>query len=157
MYRICKAFTVESAHALSKHPERCRYPHGHTRRIELVLASPTLDSNDMVCDFKWIKLAVADYLDRLDHALCVNARDPLIKSLGPDTSRLVVFEEGDPTTELMAKRIFEHLNAHLQAGRPMTTAGGVTYRIQPEVCVERVRVGETPTSWAEYTGDTIDD
>ncbi len=151
MYRVCCAITIESGHMLSKHPERCKYPHGHTRRIELVLASPRLDENDMVCDFKWIKLAVSDCLDRFDHALCVNADDPFLETAGRHKERVMVFEEGDPTTELIARRIFDYLNDRIKAAQPITTADGVTYRISQNVRVERVRVGETPTSWAEYT------
>ncbi len=150
MYRICKTFTIESGHMLSKHAERCKYPHGHTRRIELVLASPTLDKNDMVCDFKWIKVAVADFLDRFDHALCVNADDPFLETAGRHKERVIVFEEGDPTTELIAKRIFDYLNERIKAAQPIT-ADGVTYCISKSVSVERVRVGETPTCWAEYS------
>lgn len=151
MYRICKAFTIESGHMLSKHAERCKYPHGHTRRIELVLAAPTLDENDMVCDFKWIKLAVGAFLDAFDHALCVNAADPRLPALRSADSRLVVFDEGDPTTERIARRIYDHLNDRIRSGEPMRTADGVPYRIRKEVRVERVRVGETPSSWAEFS------
>lgn len=153
MYRICKVFTVESGHMLSKHPERCRYPHGHSRRIELVLASPVLDRNDMVCDFKWVKLAVQEYLDQFDHALCINAADPNLERLDPDKNRLIVFKEGDPTTELMAKRIFEYLNNCIKADQSFTTSEGIRYAIGKHLRVERVRVGETPTTWAEYAGD----
>lgn len=140
---------------LSKHPERCKYPHGHSRRVELVLASPTLDERDMVCDFKWVKLAVKDFLDQFDHALCVNANDPILATLDRELARLVVFDEGDPTTELIAKRIFNHLNDRIEAGDSFTSDAGVTYTIGRQVRVERVRVGETPTSWAEYAADTV--
>ncbi len=150
MYRICKSFTIESGHMLSKHAGRCRHPHGHSRRVELVLSAPTLDANDMVCDFKWIKLAVRDYLDQFDHAMCVNAADPLLDRIAGEGARVVVFEEGDPTTELLAKRIFEHLDRCIREGRTFSTDAGEVYKIRNEVSVERVRVGETPTTWAEY-------
>ena len=81
VYRICKSFTVESGHMLSKHPEQCRFPHGHTRTIEVVVASETLDANDMVLDFKALKLAVGAYIDRLDHAMALNSNDPLLPAL----------------------------------------------------------------------------
>ena len=152
VYRICKAFAIESGHMLSKHPERCRYLHGHSRRIELVLASPTLDENDMVCDFKWIQLAVQDFLDRYDHALCVNVDDPNREALQAHSDRVIVFEEGDPTTELMAKNIFDHLSECIRSGLSYATKTNVTYTIGPDVRLERVRVTETPTSWAEYAG-----
>ena len=150
MYRICKAFTIETGHMLSKHPERCKYPHGHTRRVELVISAPHLDDNDMVCDFKWIKLAMADFLDQFDHAMCVNVDDPIRERLGSAGDRVVIFEEGDPTTELMAKKIFDHLNEQIRSNRSFQSKMGVTYNIGQHVRVERVRVGETPTSWAEY-------
>ena len=66
MYRVCKTFDIESGHMISKHPSRCRYPHGHTRKIELVLAAEELNTGDMVVDFKWVKLAVGELLDRLE-------------------------------------------------------------------------------------------
>jgi 6-pyruvoyltetrahydropterin/6-carboxytetrahydropterin synthase len=151
VYRICKTFTIESGHMLSKHPERCKYAHGHTRHIELVLSAPTLDDGDMVCDFKWIKLAVGEYLDSYDHSLCVNANDAFLTKIGQDRTRVIVFDEGDPTTERFAKRIFDFLNDRIRSGQSFTTADGVRYSIRDCVRVERVRVGETPSSWAEYT------
>lgn len=153
MYRVCKTFEIESGHMLSKHAERCRFPHGHSRRIEFVLAAESLDENDMVCDFKWIKLAARDYLDRFDHALCVSAADPHLAKLRSFDERIVVFEEGDPTTERMARRLFEHLAGLLAAGAVYETAAGARYSIRPGVRLERVRVWETPSSWAEYSAE----
>ena len=55
MYQVCKTFEFESGHLLSKSRDRCRNPHGHSRRVEVVLAAEKLDPNDMVCNFKRIK------------------------------------------------------------------------------------------------------
>ncbi len=149
-YRICKAFTVESGHMLSKHPSVCRHPHGHTRRIEVVLSSETLDEGDMVCDFKAVKLAVGEFIEKFDHALAINSADPLRADLERVSQRLIVFEDEDPTTEVMARRIYEFLEAEVRRGGTYTDARGGTYRFPPGLEVERVRVGETPSSWAEY-------
>lgn len=54
-YRICRIFEIENGHILSKHPEKCRFPHGHTRRVEIVFEADDLDANDMVCDFKVLR------------------------------------------------------------------------------------------------------
>lgn len=146
-YRICKTFTVESGHMLSKHPERCRFPHGHTRKIEVVVSSETLDPNEMVLDFKALRLAVAGYIERFDHAMAVNSQDPLlpaIREAHPDS--LIVFEGLDPTTEVLAKDLFDHVAAVLRTG---FQDGGYTI-IPGAVTLERVRVWETPSSWAEY-------
>src|ERR1019366_3823108 len=42
-FRIAKSFTVESGHLLTKHPGACRFPHGHSRTIEIVVASDALN------------------------------------------------------------------------------------------------------------------
>jgi len=152
VYRVCKVFDIESGHMISKHPSRCRYPHGHTRRIELVLAADDLNGQDMVVDFKWVKLAVADLLDRLDHALCVNSQDPLLADLRKVSKRIVEFEDTDPTTEVMARYVFDHLGEKIRSGEALSDDEG-GYRIDPSVRLERVRVWETPTTWAEYARD----
>jgi len=150
-YRVCKAFEIESGHMLLKHPGRCRYPHGHTRRVEVVVSRDRLDERDMVCDFKAIKLALADMLDRYDHALVVNAADPLLQCLQEELKeRVIVFEGEDPTTEVMARRIYEHLSGEILAGRVYQDRDGEQYSLPHDLVLERVRVGETSTSWAEY-------
>jgi len=152
MYRVCKVFDIESGHMISKHPSRCRYPHGHSRRIELVLSTKDLNGKDMVVDFKWIKLAVSELFDRLDHALCVNSDDPLLGDVRKVTQRLVEFDKTDPTTEVLARHIFDHLEAKIRSGEPLGDADG-RYAIDRGVRLERVRVWETATTWAEYVRD----
>lgn len=74
-FRICKTIDIENGHMLSKHPDKCQFPHGHTRKVEFVLEANDLDQNQMVCDFKIIKDAIGDWLDSFDHALCMNTDD----------------------------------------------------------------------------------
>lgn len=150
VYRVCKMFEVESGHMLSKHPGRCRFPHGHSRKIELVLSSESLDEHDMVCDFKAVKLAVADFLDTFDHAMAVNSDDPSLPALREADQRVVVFEGIDPTTEVMAKRIFDFLESQIAAGGTYHDDAGHEFALRRGVTLERVRVSETSSSWAEY-------
>ncbi|MFW5652476.1 MAG: 6-pyruvoyl trahydropterin synthase family protein [Planctomycetota bacterium] len=175
-YRICKTFTVESGHMLSKHPERCRFLHGHTRQIEVVLSSEQLDANDMVCDFKTIKLAISDYIDQYDHAMAVNTADPMYPLLKERGQRLVEFKDEDPTTEVLARSIFEHVASVIErgdvysadsseSGCPSSNSApadsdGVEdasenrgYRFPAGLRLDRIRVWETPSSWAEYGRD----
>ncbi len=148
IFRVCKTFEVESGHMLHKHPGKCRFPHGHSRRVEMVVASPTLDANDMVCDFKALKLAVSDCIDRLDHAMAVNSKDPSLPGLLATKDRIVVFEDQDPTTEVLAKYIYEEVCRRV--GKDFVGDDGVTYRLPASLVIERVRVSETSTTWAEY-------
>lgn len=152
-YTVCKSFYVESGHMLSKHPSLCRFPHGHTRRVDVVLSARGLDGGDMVCDFKVIRLAVGAYVARFDHSLSINSRDPMLGEFRSFAERLVVFEETDPTTEAMAKMIFDHLAGEIAQGRTYTDADGTSYRFPEGVRLERIRVSETPTSWAEVAAD----
>jgi 6-pyruvoyltetrahydropterin/6-carboxytetrahydropterin synthase len=138
-YRICKSFEVESGHMLSKHPDRCRFPHGHSRRVDVVLSAERLDANDMVCDFASVRKAVAEHIDRLDHAMAVNTRDPNFGVLRGLSTRVVAFDGVDPTTEVLARDIYAHVERLAREGV-----------FGPGVTVERVRISETSTSWAEY-------
>lgn len=137
---------------LSKHPELCKQPHGHTRRVEVVVSANQLDSNEMVIDFKALKLAVEDFIDQFDHTMAVNSNDPLREAMEKVyPGSLVVFEDQDPTTEVLAKFIYDHIAQVLQTGFEAKSKWGTTYRIIPgQVSLERVRVWETPSSWAEY-------
>ena len=149
-YRVCKILEVENAHMLSKHPDQCKYPHGHSRKIEFVLEADSLDDNDMVCDFKIIKVAIADYIDSFDHAICVNTDDPNYDMLKKTyEGHVISFEKTDPTTEVMAREIFDTCVRHLEEYR---TAGLMKYLLRPNVRLCKVKVWETASSWAEYEG-----
>ena len=136
---------------LSKHPGRCKLPHGHSRRVDLVISSDHLDKNDMVCDFKALKLAVEDYLDQYDHALMVNSQDEFLKTLPVQyQTRLIVLDNEDPTTEVLARRIYEYVADQIRASGMYTDVNGNSYSLPNHLVLERVRVTETSSSWAEY-------
>jgi len=150
-YRICKSIEIESGHQLSKHPDKCRFPHGHTRKVEIELEAATLDANEMVCDFKLVRELIGDFLDSLDHALCVNTLDPMYPVLREAYGeRVIPFEGEDPTTEVIARVIHEVLDSKMADYRRLADP---TYPLRPEVRVVRVRVWETSSSWAEYAAD----
>ena len=151
VYRVCKSFEIESGHMLSKHPGRCRFPHGHSRRVDLVIASGNLGDGDMVCDFKSLKLAVEDYIDSYDHALMVNSNDPILEEMSLDNqARVIVCDNEDPTTEVLARRIYEYVSAQLVSGGRYTDRNGKEFVLPAGLTLERVRVSETSSSWAEY-------
>ena len=147
-FRICKTFEIESGHLLSKHPAKCRFPHGHSRTVEVVLTADRLDANDMVCDFQTVKTALAAFLETWDHALCLNTADPHFEFYRQTYGdRVIPFEKIDPTSEIMARTIFEELKRRL--GEVAKDPAG--HQLPPSgVRIERVRVSETSTTWAEY-------
>ena len=148
-FRICKSFEIESGHLLSKHPGKCRFPHGHSRRVEVVLAADELDANDMVCDFRTIKTALASFLESWDHALCLNTGDPQFEFYRATYGdRVIPFDRTDPTSEVMARTVFEVLKRRLAEAAASSSPQAV---LPPGVRIERVRVTETGTTWAEYS------
>lgn len=151
-YRICKTFEIESGHMLSKHPDKCRFPHGHSRKVEFVLESDQLDASDMVCDFKVVREIMRDFLEQYDHALCMNTEDPMhaqLKSVYGD--RIISFEKKDPTTEVMAKAIYDFFTERLAESARRTDT---PYPVRPSLRVIKVRLWETSSSWAEYSETT---
>jgi len=148
-FRICKIFEIESGHMLSKHPGKCRFPHGHSRKVEVVLAADDLDANDMVCDFSTIKKALTTLLAAWDHALCINTEDPQFAFFRETYGdRVIPFEKADPTSEVMARAVFEELKRRLAEAALNPATRPVLSRA---VRIERVRVTETSSSWAEYS------
>ena len=146
-FRICKTLEIENGHMLTHHPDKCRFPHGHSRRVEIILEADSLDAHGMVCDFKIVKDAVGEFLDSYDHALCMNTQDPMFQTLKEAYGeRVIAFEDTEPTTEVLAKTFFDHIAAAMANYAQRTDT---RYKLRPEVRLVRVRVGETSSSWAE--------
>ncbi|MEI6278794.1 MAG: 6-carboxytetrahydropterin synthase [Verrucomicrobiae bacterium] len=147
-FRICKTIEIENGHMLAHHPDKCRFPHGHSRRVEFVIEADELDGNGMVCDFKIVKDAVGDYLESFDHALCVNTRDPMFETLKRAYGdRIIAFADTEPTTEVLAKTFFDACRQRLSDYAARPDAG---HKLRPGVRLVRIRVWETSSSWAEY-------
>lgn len=148
-YRIAKSFVVESGHLLTKHPGACKFPHGHSRTVEIVLAADTLDERDMVCDFKALKHTVLEFVTRFDHSMAINTADPHYGDYREAYGdRIIPFERADPTSEAMAKYIFDHVKQALV--NAVANPGDPLYPVRRVLKLERVKVTETPSTWAEY-------
>lgn len=147
-YRICKIIEIENGHMLTHHPDKCRFPHGHSRKVEMVLEADDVDAHGMVCDFKIVREAVGEYLDTFDHALCVNTQDPMFETLKKTYGdRVIAFPDTEPTTEVLAKTFFDHIEKHLTA---YAKRKETRYHLRSTVRLVRLRVWETSSSWAEY-------
>ena len=139
---------VENGHLLSKHPDKCRFPHGHTRKVELIFEADSLDDREMVFDFKLISRMIGDFLETYDHALCMNTEGPkfeFFKEAYGD--RIIGFDGEDPTTEVMARTIYMHTKASLSH---FVNQPDPEYPVRPNVKIANIRVWETTSSWAEY-------
>ena len=65
-------------------------------------------------------------------------------------TRVVIFEKHDPTTEALAKRIYDFVAGEIARGASYTDEHGNSFGLSRDLTLERVRVTETSSSWAEY-------
>lgn len=143
MYRLEIRHNLEMAHRFwqAENSPKCRSIHGHSWQIILALRSPQLDPQGMVIEFGQLKLCWRAWLDHhLDHALLLNAADPLVKLLQASDPNLRVFTlSTDPTTECLAEFLYH------QAQQILTELN-----CEPQIHVERLRIEETAINSAEY-------
>jgi 6-pyruvoyltetrahydropterin/6-carboxytetrahydropterin synthase len=131
MYSVTKTIDFCYGHRLLDYDGICKHPHGHNAVAEIEVRTGQLDSRNMVCDFSDIKRIVKGWIDKeLDHKMLLRHDDPLVKLL-QQLGEPVYLLDSNPTVERIARLIYDHASGQ---GFP----------------VVRVKVWETPTSFAEY-------
>ena len=132
MYSVTKRIDFCYGHRLLDYDGVCKHPHGHNAIAEIEVRTTQLDARNMVCDFSDIKRIVKGWIDKeFDHRMLLRHDDPLVTCSSSWESRSSS-APAIPTVEHIAQLIFHQAN---QQGLP----------------VVRVKVWETPTSYAEYT------
>lgn len=132
MFRITKELAFCFGHRLMNYDGKCRQLHGHNAKAVVTLQSDGLDELGMVSDFSALRRHIGDWVDRtLDHRMVLHKDDPLVTLLRQAGDPVVTLDE-HPTTENIAKFIFEYVE---REGYP----------------VVEVTLWETPTSYATYT------
>jgi 6-pyruvoyltetrahydropterin/6-carboxytetrahydropterin synthase len=116
--RLSKSFRFEAAHALPTFPEghKCRRLHGHSFVFDVIVEGDVDPARGYLIDYGDIKRAAEPIVKRLDHYY-LNEIEGL----------------SNPTSEMLAKWIFDHLKPAL----PQLTS---------------IVVHETCTSTCEYHG-----
>jgi 6-pyruvoyltetrahydropterin/6-carboxytetrahydropterin synthase len=131
MFKVTETLDFCYGHRLLRYKGKCAHLHGHNGRVEVVVATKSLDEQSMVTDFSQIDQVVRRFLDEnLDHKLLLHKDDPLVEVLRRHDEPLFVMD-CDPTAEAIARLICERARA-----------GGLD--------VAEVRLWETPTSVASY-------
>ncbi len=85
-----------AAHNLRGYKGNCEELHGHNWKIEVTVASNTLDKSGMVVDFRELRAKLSEVLETLDHKYLNN---------------LTCFKEINPTSENVAKYIYDHMKS----------------------------------------------
>jgi 6-pyruvoyltetrahydropterin/6-carboxytetrahydropterin synthase len=134
MFSVTKKIEFCYGHRLLDYDGICKHPHGHNAVAEVEVRTDSLDRRGMVCDFSDIKRIVKGWIDReLDHKMILRHDDPLVAPLQA-LGEPIYLLESNPTVERIAKLIFDK-----------TRELGFS--------VVAVRVYETPSSFASYSGD----
>lgn len=72
MIKLIKKFRFDSAHYLPNHPGMCRYLHGHTYHMNIIMKGEIDEETGMVIDFNDIDVIVKkNILNIVDHQ-CLN-------------------------------------------------------------------------------------
>lgn len=96
--RLVKTFDFEAAHWLPSFPEghKCRRLHGHSFKVDVVVAGNVPKERGYLIDYGEIKAAIAPLRERLDH-YCLNDIEGL----------------ENPTSEMIAAWIWDRLRPAL--------------------------------------------
>lgn len=136
---ITKTFTFDAGHRLSNYEGKCRHLHGHTYHVEITVGGPITLPVGMIMDFGILKDIFKELVDKkFDHKMMLNKSDPYNQKLAealPDVEESITWTEYNPTAENIALDIFQMIQGRLPA----------------DVYIKKVKLYETPTSFAEIT------
>ena len=122
MFEVKVEKSFSAAHHLLNYQGACENQHGHNWKVEVYVKGETLDKSNILVDFKVLKKELDEVLNYLDHK---------------DINTLPEFENESPSSEYMAKFIYDKMKEKLQN----------QYK---NAFVSKVAVWETSTSRAVY-------
>lgn len=100
-YELLVRTEFAAAHRLHGYDGDCERLHGHNWKVDVVLRGERLDGLGMVVDFRDAKRLIQEVLEEFDHQ---------------NLNELPRFETANPTTENIARAIFEALAERLPEG-----------------------------------------
>ncbi len=102
MYELSVTSRFAAAHQLRNYKGRCENLHGHNWKIEAAVAVTELDEIGLGIDFTELKAALHEVLEALDHKML---------------NELSMFQKDNPSSENIARWIFESLSKRLNNDR----------------------------------------
>lgn len=123
MFEISVTTHFSAAHRLIDYKGACADLHGHNWEIAVYLRGSDLDRLGILVDFRKVKKCVKRIVDQLDHA---------------DLNTLPAFAKANPTSENIARHLYEQLSKALNC---------------TSYAVARVTVAETPGNKVTYWED----
>lgn len=146
---ITTRLEFDAGHRIPSHKSQCRNLHGHRYALEITLSGEIIQQQSvsetgMVMDFSDVKRIAREHVaDVWDHAFLVFKEDkPVLDFLNSLPNHKTVIFAQVPTAENMAAEAFNLLKNAYQ-----DTFGN-------HLKLERVRLYETPNSWADAINAT---
>lgn len=128
LVEVTKEFTFDSSHKLMQYLGKCANLHGHTYKLQVTVVG-TVNEIGLVLDFKVLKKIVEDkVVNSLDHEYINNV------------------VEYNPTCENMVIDIFNTLKGEIEE---------LNKKSPNFMSLSQVKLYETPTSFAVYSGQRI--
>jgi 6-pyruvoyltetrahydropterin/6-carboxytetrahydropterin synthase len=118
MYEVRVKRHFDAAHALRGYRGKCETTHGHRYEVVVCIEADALDEMGLAYDFTELKQVLDSVIERLDHTY-LNEVPP--------------FDELNPSSENMARFIYEKLEGSIEGGR-----------------LRSVEVWESPDAWVTY-------
>ena len=122
MYEVMIKREFASAHNLRNYKGSCETLHGHNWKVDIIVETDRLDKIGLALDFNLLKEKTNEIIDGLDH-IYLNEHE--------------AFKDKNPSSENIAKYIFDSLKPTLDAG----------------VKVKKVTIWETDDAAASYRED----
>lgn len=150
--QITKRVAFDAGHRIPSHASKCRHVHGHRWTLDATVEGPVMEvrgktDDGMVLDYGVLKAILeTEIVNKWDHAF-IACKDDLdvvyaLKILGPEHRTVLL--DVIPTSENLAREAFNLIQKKLD------DFNGFKPEEQRMVLV-RVRLYETPSSWADYT------
>jgi 6-pyruvoyltetrahydropterin/6-carboxytetrahydropterin synthase len=104
MYYLNVSSSFSAAHKLVGYEGACRRLHGHNWKVRIQVGCVQLDTVGMALDFKVLKTLLNELLDEFDHQYL---------------NEILAFSNINPTSEHIARHVFDHIQARLPEGAIM--------------------------------------
>jgi len=121
MYEVTIKRSFSAAHLLKDIGGKCEELHGHNFNVEVSVASESLNSEDLLIDFRVLKRWTDEVLERLDHKYL---------------NEIECFMGINPSSERLARYIFDQINERSR---------------QANVSLSRVTVWESENARVSYS------
>ncbi|MBM4287729.1 MAG: 6-carboxytetrahydropterin synthase QueD [Deltaproteobacteria bacterium] len=110
MYELKVVTHFAAAHRLDNFYGKCEALHGHNWKVEIFVSADSLDETGLVLDFGKIKSKAKEVLSEFDHTFL---------------NELPAFRDQNPSSENLARHLFERLGSAINDQRVRVTRVGV--------------------------------